>query len=574
MRRKTISLLIFLLLFSQSIFPLRAQENLPAGQNELINLLYQPEMAATIDVRRLLGETVTELFSSDPSSIANLKKAMKQIEDETGIDPFQINQFAIGMSFNKTAPENMIIAIRTNTPAAGLAEKIFQNRVAQGKFTLEKDPVGKRLNWLKFSTFSGMSEVSPEEIENKASGFNELSANITAIRASLAMTRAVKTNQALLRDLNNNASQIASAMNKITETLKIDADLSDEKTRFEKLEKEFENISVSDPHRVQKIAALGKQLEQFEKSSSAKLKKLRQLNSLFISEITDPLSDAPLHSALALLGKLPAAEPKRTQNLRAARKHLMEFQKILDQKLAEIETEDSSETPTFASNILKSVDVSRKEENIGGKRVLVITTKQIYADEEMNSENENLLAVYSDNILLTGDRDAIKNTLGQAAADSANRNPNISRMLAKTPNALLAFAIDLQDVDLSDLDDLLGEQQINTWEIFGGVSGVSNEIALSISIEKSGIPLKSQPRTAKKEDSIIPRPKLPIVEDDSAVGELFKLLGNSLTGVEGKFTFKFDKKKTAQIVTETPKLLSSFFKNEPSAKTLNQVSGK
>ena len=573
MQRKIISLFVSLLLLSQAaLLPLRAQENLPAGQNELINLLYQPDMAATINVRRLLNETAIELFGSDPSSIENLKKVMKQIEDETGVDPFQINQFAIGLSFDKGAPENIVLAMQTNTPASALAEKIFQNRVAHGKFTLEKDPVSKRINWLKYSTFEGMYEFSSERVKTQAVSFDELSANITAIQTSLARTRAVRTNQVVLRDLNKNATQIASALDKITEILKMDTDLSDEKERFKKLEKDFQNISVSDPQRVQKITSLGRELEQFEKSSSAKLKKFRQLNSLLNSETNNPLSDAQLKTALALLGKLPAAEPKRTQNLRAAQKHLTEFQKALEQKLADIENEDSDEFLTSESSSLKSIEVSRKEENIGGKKVLIITTKNIYADEAMNSENENLLAIYGDNILLMGARDSIKNALNQPSENSSNRNPNISRMLGKTPNALLAFAVDLQDMDLSALDDLF-EGQTNAWEIFGGVSGISNEIALSISIEKSGLTLKPKPPTAKKDDSI-PSPKVPIFEDDSAIGDLLKLLGRTLIGVEGKFTFKFDKKKTAQIVSETPKLLSSVLKTGVSAKTLNQHSRK
>jgi hypothetical protein len=146
-------------------------------------------------------------------------------------------------------------------------------------------------------------------------------------------------------------------------------------------------------------------------------------------------------------------------------------------------------------------------------------------------------------------------------------------MFAKMPDALAAFAVDLQNVDLSELGGALGEQT-HAWEIFGEVTSRSKELTLTVNFERTDLlPLNDQ-LPAGKNRGAVQSANIPGFEDSSAYSDLFKLLGKTIIGAEGKITLKFEKRKVAQLLTETPKLLSAVLKNEFTEKTAKQFYGK
>ena len=133
----------------------------------------------------------------------------------------------------------------------------------------------------------------------------------------------------------------------------------------------------------------------------------------------------------------------------------------------------------------------------------------------------------------------------------------MTNLINRSPNSLMAFAVDLQAVDLSSLGTFLGDKP-TVWQVFGSLTSANKEVSLTATIEKTDIPLKVSPIKAQTDNSF----KLPVVENNSAATDILDLLAKTLTGVEGKLTFKFDKRKTAALIEETPKLFGALMRNE------------
>ncbi len=132
----------------------------------------------------------------------------------------------------------------------------------------------------------------------------------------------------------------------------------------------------------------------------------------------------------------------------------------------------------------------------------------------------------------------------------------LTSLINRSPNALMAFAVDLQDVDLSSLGNLLGEKP-TVWQVHGSLTSANKEVSLTASIEKTDIPLKTKPQNST--DNNI---KIPVVENSSAATDILNLLAKTLIGVEGKLTFKFDKRKTAALIEETPKIFGAMMRSD------------
>lgn len=575
-RKITVLCLIFLILLSHTAFaPIQAAEENAAGAfpSELVALLSGSDVVALVDVRRMLQETAPDLLNNEPASMEKLKKLAKLIEDETGIDPYQVNQIAAGLNLRENKPKDLALVVRTETPAIALAEKMFQKEAADARFTMEKNPLRNRLSNLRLRVDSfnqvfggGASDTdtaagAQNEIEQTAQKFaafrdkyNELKSLVGEAKVSPAAVSA---------DLNATIEKIGASL--VVYTMLVEAagkmKFEEEAARIAELEKELAAITASDPQRSQKLAAIASLVGEAEKSFSEKNRAIEMVVNFKDSEINSPISGKQMDKALELLKTLPAAAgARRTRSLQTVRTELTVFSNELEKRYREIEEKEGGvfETGVFFPTY---VSVTKRDETIGGKKALVIITKSRQngergADDEGDFTAEKALLFYDEKTMIVGSKKDVTAQMlaGQTSPGNKENEQRMSRMLAKVPNSLVSFAVNLQGIDLGGLNDLLGDED-KVWEIYGGWTSVSKEMTLSVAVEKTDIPLVIAPKTA--ENGAVNKMKIPVIEDNSAAADLFKLLAKSLVGAEGKFTLKFEKRKIARLVRETPKLLGA-----------------
>ena len=255
-----------------------------------------------------------------------------------------------------------------------------------------------------------------------------------------------------------------------------------------------------------------------------------------------------------------------TKSLQKALKSLREFQSNLQTQL-----ENNNERETIKSSITDQnnegalatrplyINVSRRDETVGGKKMMTVITKTKYKGEKgedyaLDGESENAIGLADETTLIYGKGDSIKQILENKTIAQPTMMTNL---INRSPNALIAFAVDLQAVDLSFLGNLLGEKP-TVWQVFGSLTSANKEVSLTANIEKTDIPLKVSPPNPQTDNTF----KIPVVESNSAATDILDLLAKTLIGVEGKLTFRFDKRKTAALIEETPKIFGAIMRSE------------
>ena len=153
--------------------------------------------------------------------------------------------------------------------------------------------------------------------------------------------------------------------------------------------------------------------------------------------------------------------------------------------------------------------------------------------------------VFDDKTLIMSGRGAIIKSLENK---SANRSETARRLIAKSPDALVAYGVDLRTVDLTDFAKAFGEQK-TAWQVFGALTSAGNDLTLAATVEKTDFPLKIASKSAATASN-------PPATNNEAIDDFMSLLTKSVVGIEGKFTVRFEKKKAAALLEQSSKLLS------------------
>ena len=562
MYRKSAVFLLLVLLSLCRIQPAIAQTR--PGDN-LIALLGQSNAVVTVDVKKMLSETAPDIFNNEPAAMEKLKTAMKSIEVETGVNPFKVNKIAFGINISKAAPENAIFVLQTDSSAATMAENIFQNQIANAKFSMEKNPVYNRLATLKIKMNSQITEISDEDVATLTSKYEALSSTANSIQSILDKTKASKNNTTVIENLKKALQETKATLAEFDKISRINRKFDDLIERRNKLESNLEKIELTDAQRLQKISAVANDFDKLEKEFAPRFKELHILQETLIADASY-IDNFTLSAVEESLEKLSATEPRRTQTLKKELESLSEFQKNRQASLDTIKTGEPSENLNAEQDIVGAIitrplyiNVSRRDETAGGKKMLVIITKTKYKGEkgenyDLDGTTENVVGLVGENTLIYGKGDSIKQILENK---NTSQPTMITNLINRSPNSLMAFAVDLQAVDLSALGNLLGENP-TVWQVFGSLTSANKEVSLTATIEKTDIPLKVSPPNPQTDNNL----KIPVVENNSAATDILNLLAKTLTGVEGKLTFKFDKRKTATLIEETPKIFGAMMRSD------------
>lgn len=563
-RKSAVFLLVILLSLCQIPF---AVAQTPSSDN-LISLLAQSNVVVTVDVKRMLSETAPDIFNNDPSAMEKLKIAMKSVEDNTGINPLKVNKIAFGINVSKGAPENAIFVLQTDSSAAQMADGIFQNQVAVAKFSMEKNPLHNRLWYLKDKMSNPLTAITDEDAAILTNKYEALSANANSIQSILDKIQSSKTNVTVIENLRKALQETKTTLSEFDRMIRINRTFDDLIERRNKLESSLEKIDMSDAQRLQKISAVAGGVDKLEKEFAPRFKELNNL--LVLQEVTKSelsyLFDGTALSEIEnSLKNLPIAATRRTQTLQKELNSLREFQTKLQTAFDTIQEGEPDEAANADQNNEGAaairplyINVSRRDETVGGKKMLTVITKTKYKGEKgedyaLDSESENAVGLADETTLIYGKGETVKQILENK---TPNQNQRLTNLINRSPNALIAFAIDLQDVDLSNLGNLLGEKP-TVWQVHGSLTSANKEVSLTANVEKTDIPLKTKPQNST--DNNI---KIPVVENSSAATDILDLLAKTLIGVEGKLTFKFDKRKTVALIEETPKIFGAMMRSD------------
>lgn len=561
-RQLTVFLLVILLLLGQ-LSPVTAQTT---ANDNLIALLGNSNAVVMVDVKKMLTEAAPDIFNNEPSAMEKLKIAMKSIEDATGVNLFKVNRMALGLNVAKNTPEDGIFVIQSDMSAATMADNIFQNQVANAKFTMEKNPVFNRLAVLKIRMTSQLADISDEEAASLISKYEELSANANAVQAMVDKIKASKTNATVIENLKKALRETKVTLAGFQEIGRTNRKFDDLIERRDKLEDNLNNIALTDAQRLQKISVVAADVDKLEKDFAPRFKNLNILRETINAEATY-IDGAELSALEQSLKTLSATEPRRMQTLKKELEALNAFQKNRQASLDGIKAIDptenlNSEQDNFGAIAIRPlyINVSRRDENIGGKKLLTIITKTKYKGEkdedyELDDTTENAIGLTDETTLIYGKGGSVKQIL-------ENKTPNpqstmMTNLINRSPNSLMSFAVDLQAVDMSALGNLLGDKP-TVWHVFGSLASVNKEVSLTATVEKTDIPLKVSPQTTQTDNTF----KLPVVENTSAATDILALLAKTLIGVEGKLTFRFDKRKTVALIEETPGIFGAFMRSK------------
>lgn len=561
-RQSTVFLLVIFLLLCQ-ISPVTAQT---ATSNNLISLLGNSNAVITVDVKKMLAESAPDIFNNEPSAMEKLKIAMKSIEDETGVNPFKVSRIAFGLNIGKNTPEDGILVLQTDSTAATMAESIFQNQVANAKFSMEKNPTFNRLAILKIRMTGQLADISDEEATALMSKYEGLSATVNSTQAIVDKIKASKTNATVIENLKKALRETKATLAEFDEISRTNRKFDDLMERRDKLESNLNNIALTDAQRLQKISVVAADVDKLENDFVPRFKNLNILRET-INADANFIDGSTLSAIDDSLKQLSAIEPRRTQTLKKELEALIAFQTNRQASLDNIKMIDPTENLNSEQDIVGAIatrplyiNVSRRDESAGGKKMLAIITKTKYKGEkgedyDLDGTSENAIGLTGETTLIYGKGDSIKQIL-----ESKTANPQstmMTNLINRSPNSLMSFAVDLQAVDLSSLGNLLGDKP-TVWQVFGSLTSVNKEVSLTATVEKTDIPLKVSPPNPQIDNTF----KLPVGENNSAATDIMNLLAKTLIGVEGKMTFKFDKRKTVTLIEETPKIFGAIMRTE------------
>ena len=553
MKQKLITCgLSFVLLLAPNVFVFAQTATVATHSNdEVINLYDDPDMMAVIQIKKMLSETAPALFGSRPETLDKLKSTMKKIEDDTGVNPFSIEKLFVGMKSNDPGGTTMVI-MQTSEPASVLVEKIYQSQTVKAKFAAEINPLKNRIDSVE-RTVKPLKETIIPQNQPSAEDFAKLEEYETALskvkpsKAQQAGYDKVKTDFAELKKLFIQYQNLQTSV----------YNLGDLPERLDAVKKQVEAISPNDPQRKAKIAAADKLLVPVEKELSEKRNRMISVDEtkVFAAFSADGMpiipenlqTDAEAESRFYF--ELPPVLIERIESLKTLNEEMSAKTIPPNSRLAEM---DAISEKYIIYPL--SETVTRKDETIGGKKMLVITTVKNYPKESETviEPKEDAYLVFDEKTIILAKKEVIAKTIESKTPDS---NKVAKNMIARSADSLIAFGVNFRNLDMGEFAKVFGENK-KAWQIVGSLDSTGSDFSVSAAFEKTEFPQLVQ---ATKKPG-----ELPINTSDIPGGDdfddLFKSLFNSMIGLEAKVTVRFDKQKTAAFVENTPGILNRILK--------------
>ncbi|CAN5745568.1 hypothetical protein BH20ACI4_BH20ACI4_09680 [soil metagenome] len=554
MKKKLIACgLSLMLLFAQNIFVFSQVANGNLHSNdELINLYDDPDMIAVVNVRKMLTQTAPILLAVNPATIEKIKTAMKTVENDTGVNPYSVEKFLFGMKIQRS-DETAMMVLQTLDAADGMAENMYQRQVVNAKFAPEINPLKNRIDLRERQIKTIETAVIPENQPNEM----DLE-TLETLQTALAAVKPLKAEQISLGKIKTDTAKLAGLFKEYQSLQKSVYDLGDLPKRLSAVKEQVEAISATDPQKTAKIAAADKTLVIVEQEFTKKRARMlasdqARVISGFSNEGYPELgADFGKKTALErreILDNLQMILPERIDGLTSII-DTMKSETPPPNQIFMVIDESDLQNPAFPI----SVEVSRKDETVGGKKLLIITTVKKYPPGSVIESKpvENAVLVFDDKTLVMGERDTVVKAVETKTAES---NRIAKSLIARSPDALIAFGANFRDVDLSEVTKFFGEQK-NAWQLAGSLDSTGNDISLTAGFERSDVPVNVQAKKTGFESMVNAAPVPGNDETKALVESIFR----SMIGIEAKITVRFDKQKTAALIEKSPSFLSKMLK--------------
>lgn len=601
-----VSFLFVSLLLSQATFSISQHASGNTDMMDLAMMLPDSDVIGTIDADRILNIAAPSLLGEDARKIEHLKNLIRTIENQIGLNPYEIKQIAFGFkmpddanmaSKDLFAKSDFTVLIRTANPNGDMIDRWSRRMDVIVAFKEEQAPSRKYMDDFKHFRDFKFDNATTEKITSVTQKFTESLDKTQEIAKTLDALPKLTTDAKAASNLRAKNKAVADSINKFLAILKADTDTKMFRETSVKLLNRWNAITLDDAQKTAKLAAItneSKSIYPAYKTKSANAEKIVMLINLVeptpeyegqpLENVND-LVNGELDKTIAALGELPAVKVKRTTEINSTAQVLNDLSESLNAKLdalnpalnAEIPSENMPTKPNPKS-FYQSLKDSERETTVNGKRIIVFdadqTTAPATADKtieaSMKKEETPALAVgfLDERTMAFGFEKSIIPFLKR---DAGYKNTNAAEMLNSSKTSLMAFAMNSNvakkfaaetaktetkttGADMFDIS-LLSRftKDIN---IYGSVNydagSVTNDVTMSLGFFKEKMTNITPPELTSSEPNVDNTFEIAGYQ----VGkDIFYDLFNSFKAVQASMTFKFEKKKIAALIRATPRII-------------------
>jgi hypothetical protein len=264
--------------------PLLAGENNDVSNLALI--LPDSDIILAIDMNKTLNVVGPSLLNQDEKKIENLRKLMKSLENVIGLNPYDVNQMVAGVKLPSIDEKDFFekldytIILRTSRANDVLLDEWSKKIDAIEIFNREKEPSETYLDTFKTFRSYQLTAEETEKISKLNKEFDEILKKSIEIGSLLVRApAAVKANK-LYKDSLKKNSAIIGSIHVFQSVLKKDSDVKTLRDGSVKLQNRWYDVSLEDPKRGEKLAAILKEAKEIYPSYKTKVESLAQIDAL------------------------------------------------------------------------------------------------------------------------------------------------------------------------------------------------------------------------------------------------------------------------------------------------------
>ena len=653
LRKLTVSLLFISLLLSQAM--VSTSQQVASDNFEAINLaamLPDSDIAVTMDFDRTLNVAAPGILNMDAKKIEHLNDLLKTIENQIGINPREIRQIAAGFNMPPDLKDkefisklNPTVILRTQNSNANLLDSWSQKLNEIIEFSSEKEPTRRYMEAFKEFRDFKPENTTPEKISTVTQKLTESLKKSQDLNAAINAVPKLNTDQAAINKLREANKQVAASLNRYLSAFKADTDMKFYRENSIRLLNRWNNITVTDPQRKQKLDAILQESKSIYKPFRKKYNDAQLINDLLNPSleivypadpakmdtadtiaVQEPVTDktvttqfnAELDAVTEGLKKLPAARLKRTDQLNSfagslenAGKNadsLIEVALPTEEKLADTDL-DKMELPPMKKDektLSELMKAAQSESTVNNKKLLIFSLKQLAdtlpkdkpaepnPNKDAKPEPDYKIAVgfLDDRTMAIGFEDTVTDILKR---DVNYKNPKIVKMLGEAKNSLVAFAVNSSvysaltskmdkaaaNSEPVSFEDSVLSKLIKDVNIYGSINfdsgnASTSDITMSLGMIKDVVKDIELPKESAN------AAQNPGVDDSFDIAgyqvgkDIFYDLFNSFKAVQASVTFKFEKKKFARFVRDTPKIIDKILaiKSSPNSAETKTAAAK
>lgn len=593
-------------------------------------MLPDSDVVVTMDFDRTFNVAATSLLSQDAKKIEHLKNLMKTVENQLGVNPYQIRQIAAGFKLPSDNSKDFLTdseftaIVRTTDSNANLLDDWSRKIDLITNFKDEQTASREFMdNFKSFRAFK-FDKAAPEEISAATQKFQDALKKTQDVSAKLSALPKLAASAESVSALKAKNQLVSGDLKEIISVLQADTEMQTLRETSIKLLNRWNAVTLDDAQRTAKLAAITKESKGIYPAFEEKHANAKKLESLLaamepatgdgIAATADSSDDATLEldTTLVSLGKLPATKTAKTTELKVLAEGLDNLHGTLQSRLESLnfQTETLPEIAETApvvkpkpTSFYETLKKSERRETVNGKQMLVIDmTKFDEPNAEKSPDKEpaaketipNLaIGFLDDKTMVVGFEKTVAPFLKR---DANYKNQKVLEMLGAAQNSLFAFVINSKatgqifaqaakmsanaaapKVSESSFYDNL-TKDIN---IYGSVNydgdKATNDVSMSVGFYKEIVGNLSAPDNAKADAETNSEADSTFEFAGYQVGkDIFYDLFNSFKAVQASMTFKFEKKKVAALVRSAPGIIENIrtknTKNSAAQKNIADVS--